>query len=161
MHPSPVHLLACWTFFIAISVYRHNFPGVNHGSANVCGIKPEALEKKGVEAIFMSPPCQPFTRQGLQKDLGVWTILSMVLIFRYRLALMTQSILYNRGIPHGEYLGKIAFGKIGMGISSKRHLSFIVRPKLYGRWWIECLLTKDSWYCDCFDSLALTKVKFN
>ena len=74
---------------IAISVYRHNFPGVNHGSANVCGIKPEALEKKGVEAIFMSPPCQPFTRQGLQKDLGVRKIFQMELKFRYRLAVMS------------------------------------------------------------------------
>jgi len=56
---------------ISSLVYRHNFPGVNHGSGNVCGLKAEVLEKKGVEAIFMSPPCQPFTRQGLQKDLKV------------------------------------------------------------------------------------------
>ena len=24
----------------------------------------------GISAIVMSPPCQPFTRQGLQKDIG-------------------------------------------------------------------------------------------
>ena len=24
----------------------------------------------GISAILMSPPCQPFTRQGLQKDVG-------------------------------------------------------------------------------------------
>ena len=24
----------------------------------------------GISAIVMSPPCQPFTRQGLQKDVG-------------------------------------------------------------------------------------------
>jgi tRNA (cytosine38-C5)-methyltransferase len=52
-------------------VYRHNFPDVNHSSGNICGLKPEVLTKKGIEAIFMSPPCQPFTRQGLQKDLQV------------------------------------------------------------------------------------------
>ena len=28
------------------------------------------LNKMGISAIVMSPPCQPFTRQGLQKDIG-------------------------------------------------------------------------------------------
>ena len=28
------------------------------------------LNKMGISAILMSPPCQPFTRQGLQKDVG-------------------------------------------------------------------------------------------
>jgi hypothetical protein len=61
--------------FLIPLVYRHNFPGVNHGSGNICGLKPEVLEKKGIEAIFMSPPCQPFTRQGLKKDLQVLILL--------------------------------------------------------------------------------------
>ncbi len=58
-------------FFLLLKVYRHNFPNVKHESGNICGLKAETLEKKGVEAIFMSPPCQPFTRQGLKKDLQV------------------------------------------------------------------------------------------
>lgn len=52
-------------------VYRHNFPMVSHLNANICGLKSEVLEKMQIDAIFMSPPCQPFTRQGLQKDLLV------------------------------------------------------------------------------------------
>ena len=28
------------------------------------------LNKMDISAIVMSPPCQPFTRQGLQKDIG-------------------------------------------------------------------------------------------
>ena len=28
------------------------------------------LNKMEISAILMSPPCQPFTRQGLQKDVG-------------------------------------------------------------------------------------------
>jgi len=44
-------------------VYKHNFPDVKHSRANICGLTADQLEQWGVEAIFMSPPCQPFTRQ--------------------------------------------------------------------------------------------------
>ena len=38
--------------------------------SNICGLTPELLMKLQINAIFMSPPCQPFTRQGNQKDIG-------------------------------------------------------------------------------------------
>lgn len=53
---------------VANQVYKHNFPGVECKGSNICGLTPEKLNKLGIEAIFMSPPCQPFTRQGNQKD---------------------------------------------------------------------------------------------
>ena len=51
-------------------MYKHNFPEVNHQQSNICGLTAKKLNKLGVEAILMSPPCQPFTRQGKQKDVG-------------------------------------------------------------------------------------------
>lgn len=54
---------------VANRVYRHNFPSANHISGNICGLTAKKLNKWGVNCIMMSPPCQPFTRQGLQKDL--------------------------------------------------------------------------------------------
>ena len=54
---------------VANQVYKHNFPSVEVKGSNICGLTPEMLKKLEVNAIFMSPPCQPFTRQGNQKDL--------------------------------------------------------------------------------------------
>ena len=52
----------------ANAVYKSNFPDVNVKARNICGLSWKELSKLQIEAIFMSPPCQPFTRQGLQKD---------------------------------------------------------------------------------------------
>lgn len=54
---------------VANQVYKHNFPEVNVKGSNICGLTPETLTKMKIDAIFMSPPCQPFTRQGHQKDI--------------------------------------------------------------------------------------------
>jgi len=53
---------------VANEVYRHNFPHVKHINGNICGLTAKKLNSMGVNAIMMSPPCQPFTRQGLKKD---------------------------------------------------------------------------------------------
>jgi tRNA (cytosine38-C5)-methyltransferase len=52
-----------------ISVYRHNFPATRHLNKNICGLTAKFINDLGVDTILMSPPCQPFTRQGNQKDL--------------------------------------------------------------------------------------------
>ncbi|TRY79898.1 hypothetical protein TCAL_10044 [Tigriopus californicus] len=49
-------------------VYRHNFPDVPHSAKNICGLTVRQWQQWAVEAVLMSPPCQPFTRQGHQKD---------------------------------------------------------------------------------------------
>ena len=54
---------------VANKVYRHNFPSTNHSAGNICGLTAAKINKWEIDAIFMSPPCQPFTRQGHQKDL--------------------------------------------------------------------------------------------
>ena len=52
----------------ANEVYAYNFPNVDVRASNICGLTTEELNKLNVNAIFMSPPCQPFSRQGHQKD---------------------------------------------------------------------------------------------
>ncbi|XP_011305259.1 tRNA (cytosine(38)-C(5))-methyltransferase [Fopius arisanus] len=53
---------------VANEVYRYNFPSDKIISRNIESISPEELKKLNIEGILMSPPCQPFTRLGLQKD---------------------------------------------------------------------------------------------
>ena len=50
------------------AVYRHNFPDTHHLNWNICGISAEDLDRFRSDAFVLSPPCQPFTRQGLQRD---------------------------------------------------------------------------------------------
>ncbi|XP_073946888.1 tRNA (cytosine(38)-C(5))-methyltransferase-like [Choristoneura fumiferana] len=49
---------------VANEVYRHNFPETNLMTRNIQSIKPEELKKLNVNTILMSPPCQPFSRNG-------------------------------------------------------------------------------------------------
>ena len=48
-------------------VYLHNYPEVNYVQKDIKGIKAETLDKEGADIWLMSPPCQPHTRNGLQK----------------------------------------------------------------------------------------------
>lgn len=54
---------------VANSIYRHNFPETKLLEANIEGITAEDIKKLGVNTILMSPPCQPFTRNGLKRDI--------------------------------------------------------------------------------------------
>ncbi|KAK4297740.1 hypothetical protein Pmani_029859 [Petrolisthes manimaculis] len=51
----------------ALDVYRHNFPGTSKAH-NIMGLTADHLDKLHPHLIMMSPPCQPFTRQGLKRD---------------------------------------------------------------------------------------------
>ncbi|XP_014483868.1 PREDICTED: tRNA (cytosine(38)-C(5))-methyltransferase [Dinoponera quadriceps] len=53
---------------VANDVYRHNFPGTFLVNRNIQSISAQELNKLNVDTILMSPPCQPFTRLGLKKD---------------------------------------------------------------------------------------------
>jgi len=52
----------------ANDVYRRNFPDTVLMNRNIQSIDAEELERLDVDAILMSPPCQPFTRLGLKRD---------------------------------------------------------------------------------------------
>ncbi|XP_049874292.1 tRNA (cytosine(38)-C(5))-methyltransferase [Pectinophora gossypiella] len=49
---------------VANEVYKHNFPDTNLLNRNIQSLTPEELKKSNVDTILMSPPCQPFTRNG-------------------------------------------------------------------------------------------------
>ncbi|XP_046823658.1 tRNA (cytosine(38)-C(5))-methyltransferase [Vespa crabro] len=53
---------------IANNVYKHNFPEVLLMNRNIESISEEEIINLNINMILMSPPCQPFTRVGLQKD---------------------------------------------------------------------------------------------
>lgn len=53
---------------IANDVYKHNF-GHRPCQRNIQNLTAAELDKYGADAWLLSPPCQPYTRQGLQKDL--------------------------------------------------------------------------------------------
>lgn len=69
---SEVHgeVLAVEINTIANDVYRMNFPSTKLMQKNIVSLKAETLNSFGPEIILMSPPCQPFTRVGLKRDLG-------------------------------------------------------------------------------------------
>ncbi|KAL3688302.1 hypothetical protein R1sor_014611 [Riccia sorocarpa] len=48
-------------------VYQHNF-GHRPNQANIQALSVKQLDKYKADAWLLSPPCQPYTRQGLQKD---------------------------------------------------------------------------------------------
>nr|XP_053628496.1 tRNA (cytosine(38)-C(5))-methyltransferase-like isoform X1 [Cherax quadricarinatus] len=51
----------------ALEVYRENFPEKTKPH-NIMGLNVDELRKLNPDIIMMSPPCQPFTRQGLKRD---------------------------------------------------------------------------------------------
>lgn len=53
---------------IANSVYKHNFPATKLLNSNIEGLTIEFINSLNVDTILMSPPCQPFTRNGKKCD---------------------------------------------------------------------------------------------
>ncbi|XP_057341750.1 tRNA (cytosine(38)-C(5))-methyltransferase [Microplitis mediator] len=55
---------------VANEVYKHNFPSTKLINRNIGSLTVKDIEDMKIDSIFMSPPCQPFTRNGLQKDIN-------------------------------------------------------------------------------------------
>ena len=49
-------------------VYKHNFPSTPHLNRNICGMTAAEMDSLKPDMFTMSPPCQPFTRQGHWRD---------------------------------------------------------------------------------------------
>lgn len=49
-------------------VYAHNFPSTPHLNRNICGMTASEMDSFKPDVFVLSPPCQPFTRQGLRRD---------------------------------------------------------------------------------------------
>lgn len=52
-----------------LEVYRHNYPEHTTRQINLDFIKPAQLDAYGATMWWMSPPCQPYTTRGRQRDL--------------------------------------------------------------------------------------------
>ncbi|NXG46675.1 TRDMT methyltransferase, partial [Psilopogon haemacephalus] len=55
---------------LANEVYKHNFPGTPLWAKTIEGITLQEFDRLSFDMILMSPPCQPFTRTGLQGDVS-------------------------------------------------------------------------------------------
>ncbi|CAD6197874.1 unnamed protein product [Caenorhabditis auriculariae] len=51
----------------ALTIYAHNFPTTSILNNNIQSFQAEKLDKLNADLWTMSPPCQPFTKKGLQK----------------------------------------------------------------------------------------------
>ncbi|KAL0871725.1 hypothetical protein ABMA27_004231 [Loxostege sticticalis] len=49
---------------VANEVYKHNFPNTNLFNKNIQSLSAAYINQLNVNVILMSPPCQPFTRNG-------------------------------------------------------------------------------------------------
>eukprot|EP00731_Ephydatia_muelleri_P021542 Em0014g133a len=52
----------------ATEFYHYNFPSTPHFNRNICGMTSTWLDALFPDIFVLSPPCQPFTRQGLKGD---------------------------------------------------------------------------------------------
>ena len=50
------------------AIYAHNFPETIQLRRNICGMTAQDLDNLKANVFFLSPPCQPFTRQGSKRD---------------------------------------------------------------------------------------------
>lgn len=54
---------------VANTVYKHNFPATLLLNRNIECLTANFIDELDVDTILMSPPCQPFTRNGLKGDI--------------------------------------------------------------------------------------------
>ncbi|NXH11666.1 TRDMT methyltransferase, partial [Bucco capensis] len=55
---------------LANEVYKHNFPSTPLWAKTIEGITLKEFDRLSFDVVLMSPPCQPFTRTGLQGDVS-------------------------------------------------------------------------------------------
>lgn len=53
---------------VANDVYKHNFPNTRLLNKNIQSLTSKEINELDVDTVLMSPPCQPFTRNGKYLD---------------------------------------------------------------------------------------------
>lgn len=53
---------------VANDVYKHNFPGIQIINRNIQSLTAKEIRELDVDTVLMSPPCQPFSRNGKYLD---------------------------------------------------------------------------------------------
>ncbi|XP_058444703.1 tRNA (cytosine(38)-C(5))-methyltransferase isoform X2 [Malaya genurostris] len=55
---------------VANSIYNHNFATIKAKNCNILSLCPESICKLEIDVMLMSPPCQPFSRNGNFGDIA-------------------------------------------------------------------------------------------
>uniref|UniRef100_F1L8J8 tRNA (Cytosine-5-)-methyltransferase n=1 Tax=Ascaris suum TaxID=6253 RepID=F1L8J8_ASCSU len=53
---------------VANAIYKHNFPCTTVHQCNIQALTSEFYDRQCADLWTMSPPCQPFTKKGMQRD---------------------------------------------------------------------------------------------
>ncbi|XP_027451018.1 tRNA (cytosine(38)-C(5))-methyltransferase isoform X2 [Zalophus californianus] len=107
---------------VANEVYKYNFPHTQLLAKTIEGITLEEFDKLSFNMILMSPPCQPFTRIGLQGDVTDPRTNSLL----YVLGILPRDLLIqaleNCGFQYQEFL----LSPTSLGIPNSRLRYFLI-----------------------------------
>jgi len=91
---------------VALNVYRLNFPGHPVSSINLKGAIPETLAACRADFWWMSPPCQPYSIRGRQKDLADPRAASFTRILKILSALPEEDLPTDLGLENVPGFGR-------------------------------------------------------
>ncbi|XP_045443795.1 tRNA (cytosine(38)-C(5))-methyltransferase isoform X5 [Pipistrellus kuhlii] len=137
----PAHVVAAIDVNdVANEVYKYNFPQTQLLAKTIEGITLEEFDRLSFNMILMSPPCQPFTRIGLQGDVTDPRTNSFLYILNIlpRLQALPKYILLENVKGFEVSSASLAFQIQGYGISllqSFRQSHYLFKPLVsYGRY---------------------------
>ncbi|XP_017782245.1 PREDICTED: tRNA (cytosine(38)-C(5))-methyltransferase [Nicrophorus vespilloides] len=116
---------------VANHVYGYNFPETNLLNRNIQSLTPKFINSLEVDTILMSPPCQPFTRNGLQKDVDDARTCSFTHILQILPELKVKSILIEnvKGFECSEMRERLIEALQAAGFN---YQEFMLSPTQFG-----------------------------
>ncbi|KAF5277223.1 hypothetical protein FQR65_LT03929 [Abscondita terminalis] len=115
----------------ANKVYAHNFTSTLLLNRNIQSLSPEYINTLGIDTILLSPPCQPFTRNGLKQDVNDPRTSSFLHIINILSKLNVQNILLEnvKGFEASEMRNVFVkeLGKCGF-----TYQEFLLSPSQFG-----------------------------
>ncbi|ORZ39929.1 S-adenosyl-L-methionine-dependent methyltransferase, partial [Catenaria anguillulae PL171] len=129
----------------ANAVHRHNLPGTPVSSSSILGLTATELDDLAADIWLLSPPCQPFSRQGHRKgaeDARTLSFLSMLdalpemrhppvyILLENVLGFERDEVTYTRLLKTlgqcGFHSRSFAFNSLALGIPNSRPRFFLV-----------------------------------
>uniref|UniRef100_A0A3P9KYR9 tRNA (cytosine(38)-C(5))-methyltransferase n=1 Tax=Oryzias latipes TaxID=8090 RepID=A0A3P9KYR9_ORYLA len=107
---------------MANQIYKHNFPDTPLWNKSIEGLTLEDFAALSVDMVMMSPPCQPFTRIGLQGDVSDPRTKS----FLHILHLLPRDRLINTLTECGYVFQEIMASPTSVGIPNSRLRYFLI-----------------------------------
>lgn len=130
---------------IANKIYEYNFPNVKLLNLNIEGLTADKINEFDVDTILMSPPCQPFTRNGNQNDIHD----TRTDAFQHILSLLPNLNIRNMLIENVKGFEKSKMRDILIRILKENNYiyqEFVLSPSQFGvpncRYRYYCLATK-------------------